>query len=431
MPRSLPLVGLLILITAGSAVAQTLDGTISVRYRDRWGSDGWEDEDVFTYVRMNWWKDPAAREVGGAISLRWNEDLLTRSNEIDDGDSDLRVYTAYVDLNQAERFDFRLGRQILQEAEGFQTTGVLGVWKGRERGLRIGVFGGQPVSHYQSVSGEWTAGATFSMRPGARSRLRGSWIHVDEEETDNDVATVSYRYVSPNQWNGWATLRTLDFDVWNAFLGGHFVVRPLDLRLTTTYRRQEETNDSVSRYWSHLSQILGPSLPYQRFTVNANRAFADAVTLGAGWTHRDVLEDGENRSNQEYDRVHLDVFLHEKALAGFTANLNVSQWETDRDESTSIAGSVSRRFGPHLEIDLGSYYSKYDVRTFFDDPEIAPVERYDVRTWYVEADWKVREKYRLQLEFERGTEARSDDPFYQLELRFGLDIGFLARGFSE
>jgi hypothetical protein len=35
------------------------------------------------------------------------------------------------------------------------------------------------------------------------------------------------------------------------------------------------------------------------------------------------------------------------------------------------------------------------------------------------------------LELERGTDASSDDPYYQVELRFGIDLGFVSRGFSS
>ena len=146
-----PLVWLLMMVMAVAAWPQTYRGELTTRYRDRWGSEDYEDEDLYAYLRFSFWADEED-EIGGALSLRWDQDLLTRSNEIDDGDSDLRVYYAYLDINKLDQFDLRLGRQVLDEAEGFQITGARGVYKGAQKNFRLGLFAGQPVSYYQSVS---------------------------------------------------------------------------------------------------------------------------------------------------------------------------------------------------------------------------------------------------------------------------------------
>ncbi|MDX1747584.1 MAG: hypothetical protein R3324_16740, partial [Halobacteriales archaeon] len=387
----------------------------------------WEDEDVYVYLRMSIWDDEVERDLGGAFSLRWDKDLFTAANEIDDGEDETRVYYAYLDVNQVEDLHLRFGRQILQEAEGFHLTGAKAVYDTDWKNLRIGLFGGQPVSYYKSVDDDWAAGASFSLRPARRSQLRGSWIHVDEEFRDDDVVTLTFRQYSPAGWNLWATVRTLNFDVWNEFVGGTYRIEPVDLIVTANYRRQEDTNATSSRYYyGHLSSILGPSLPYHRLTVSLNRPFADLVTLGAGGERRELLDDDENRTNQEYSRYFFNVFLHERALAGFEANVDFSRWYTDRDDNNTVSGSISRRVGEKLRFDAGTYYAKYEVRRFFDDPDELPTERYDVRSYYLRGDWRVKDRYRVQLEVERGTDSTSDDAYYQVEARFGLDLGFLG-----
>ena len=235
------------------------------------------------------------------------------------------------------------------------------------------------------------------------------------------------RLASSRGWNLWGTVRTLNFDVWNEFLGGTFRIRPLQLDITGTYRRQENTNDSLSRYYyGHLSRIIGSSLPYQRFTLRLNRSFSDLVAVGAGANRRELLDDAENRSSQEYTRFFLDLFLLERLLFGFEAAIDYSRWYTDRDDNSTWAGSLSRRVGDKLRFDLGTFYSKYEIRRWFDDPELAPTERYDVRSYYLRGEWKVKRKYRIQLELERGTDSTSPDDYYQLEMRFGLDLGYLG-----
>lgn len=428
MRKSIAIAWVVISLVASAAAAQFIDGSLTTRYRDRWGTDTWEDQDVYVYLRMSIWDDEQARELGGAFSLRWDKDLLTRANEIDDGDAETRVYYAYVDVNKLEDLHLRLGRQILDEAEGFHLTGLKAIYDVGWKQLRIGAFGGQPVSYYKSVGDDWAAGASFSLKPDRLSQLRGSWLHVEEELTDDDVATLSYRRSSAAGWNLWGTVRTLNFDVWNESLGGTYRVEPIDLIVTGNYRRQEDTNASTSRYYyGHLSTILGPSLPYHRLTVSLTRPFGDLFSLGASGTRRELLDDSENRGNQEYTRYAFDVYLFERALAGFEATLDYSRWYTDRDDNDTIGGSISRRIGEKLRFDLGTYYAKYEIHRFFDDPDELPTERTDVRSYYLRGDWKVKGRYRVQLELERGTDSTSDDAYYQVEARFGLDLGFLGR----
>jgi hypothetical protein len=436
MRTKTPLIWLLLTIMSSAAMAETFRGELTARYRDRWGSSAWEDEDIYTYLRLSF-GGAESNGFGGAVSLRSNHDLLSADNEIDDGDDDVRVYYAYVDFHQLEQFDFRLGRQTLDEAEGFQLTGAKGVWSGASRGLRVGLFAGQPVSYVSSVdSDERAGGLTFSLRPDQQSQLRASWIHLEEkplggEKIDEDAVTLGYRR-SFRQGNLWLTARTLDFEVFNEVLGGSWRFDRASLLLTGTYRRQEDTNVSSSRYFGGLSTIIGPSKPYQQLTLNLSRPIAELATVGLGFSQRALLDgDDENSSNQEFDRLWLDVFLMEKLLAGFEASANFSRWETDADESSTFGGSLGRRFGPHLRVEAGSTYAKYDLRRVFDTPDEIPTERFDVRTYYLRGDWRVRNKYRLRVDFDRTTDSTSDDAYYELELRFGLDLGFLGKAFSK
>lgn len=246
------------------------------------------------------------------------------------------------------------------------------------------------------------------------------------------MATLSFRRASKQGWSLWGTARTLNFNIWNEFVGGRFRIAPLDLQVSTTYRRQEDTNASTTQYYyGSLATILGPSLPYHRLTLSLNRAIGDYVSLGAGATRRELLNRDQNRTNQEYTQYFFDVFLLERVLHGFEANVNFSRWYTDRNDNSTVSGSLSRRIGEKLKMDLGTYYAAYDVRPFFDGPDQIPTERFDVRAYYLKGDWRVRRKYRVQMEFERGTDSTSPDPFYQLELMFGLDLGFLGSGFSR
>lgn len=426
MRSKIPLISLLLTITASVSMAETFRGELTARYRDRWGSSDWEDEDVFTYVRLSYANDDAT--IGGAVSLRWDKDLLTAANERRDGDDDLRIYYAYVDLNQLDQFDFRLGRQTVDEAEGFHLTGFKGVYEAPWKNLRFGLFAGQPVSYSRGLDSEERAGGlTWSLRPADRTQLRGSYIHVENETDEEDVVTLGFRR-SFADGNLFFTARTLDFEVFNELLGGSFRIAPLDLLLSGTYRRQEDTNVSPSRYYGGLSTIIGPSRPFHQLTVNATRPFADKVSLGAGFARRELLDDGENRANQEYTRLFFDVFLMESLLGGFEANANVSSWETDRDDSSTVSGSIGRRIGEHLRLEVGSTYAKYDLRRVFDAPDEVPTERFDVRTTYLRGDWRVRQRYRVRVDFDRTTDSTSDDAYYELELRVGLDLRLFGAG---
>jgi hypothetical protein len=410
------------------AVAQSVNGELTTRYRDRSGNGDWEDEDFYSYLRLSIWDDEHDRELGGALSMRWNADLLTRSNEFDDGNDDLRIHYAYVDVNKLDKVDLRLGRQIVDAAEGWHLTGLSGSLEAPWKGLRIGIFGGQPVSYYRAPSDEWTAGTTFSLKPERQGLLRGSWIHVDEEHRNDDVATLSYRRASAAGWNVFGTVRTLNFDVWNEYLGGSWHSAPAGLRVDASYRRQEETNDIESRYYyGHLSSVVGASQPYHLLTLSLNRSFGDHLSLGAGGNRRELLGgDTQNRGNQEYTRSFLDVQLHDRLLRGFEASFDLSHWSTERNDNTTLSGSLSRRVGETLRFDLGTYYSKYEARRLFEDEAIR--ERYDVRSFYLRAGWKVRRRYGVRVDFERASDSTSDDALYQVEIRLGLDLGFLSRG---
>ncbi len=432
MRRLLILIWLLLAMVAVPSVGDLVSGELTARYRDRWGTEDWEDQDIYTYLWLDFSEEDNDFGLGGGLSMRWNVDLQTRANEIDDGKDDVRVYTAFMDITKAENFDLRLGRMILDDAEGFHITGAKGLFKLPWKRMKLGLFVGQPVSYYSSVSGEWTAGGSFSLKTSLNSRLRGSFIHVEEDIAEDDVVTLSYRRSSRQGWSAWGTVRTINFDVWNEFLGFNFLIAPIDLHLTATYRRQENTNDSDSRYFSHFAATLGSSQPYQRITLSLNRPFADYFSIGAGWTERALLDStDENRTNREYTRFFANVFVFERVLWGFEASADYSRWYTEGDSNDTISGSLSRKVGDRLRFDLGTYYAKYENRRTFDRPDEAPVERFDVRSYYLRGAWRVRHKYRIQVELERGEDDSSEDAFYQLELRFGLDLGFLASGFSR
>jgi hypothetical protein len=431
MRPKLPLLYILLALVALPAVAETLRGELTARYRDRWGSTAWEDQDIFTYLRLSY-GEKSERGISGALSLRWDVDLLTRANEIDDGNDDLRFYYAYVDVKKIDNLDLRLGRQYLDEAEGFHLTGVKGIYSAPWRNLRVGLFAGQPVSFYSAVHGDERAGGlTWSLRPGERAQLRGSWIHLEEEASDNDVVTVSYRRGFGQGSNLYLTARTLDFEVFNELVGGSWQIQPLDVLLSGSYRRQEDTNASRSTYFGDLSTIIGPSRPYQQLNLNLSRPLSDLATVGVGFTRRELLGAAENRGNQEFDRYFLDVFLTEQALRGFAANANFSRWETDRDDSSTLSGSLSRRFGDHLKVELGSVYAKYDLRRVFDAREEIPRERFDARTNYLRGEWRVRKQYRVRLDLDRTIDSTSDDAYWEAELRLGLDLGLFTRGRAQ
>ena len=430
MRTKLPLLCIVASLLASAAVAQTFRGELTARYRDRWGTPDWADQDIYTYLRLSYDDDvEKPKGVSGAVSLRWDGDLLTRRNEINDGQNQFRVYYAYVDVTKIEHLDVRLGRQYLDEAEGFNLTGVDGIYSVPWKHLRVGLFAGQPVSYYSTVGGDDRAGGlTWSLRPGDQDQLRGSWIHLEEPTVDSDVVTLSYRRAFTLGSNLYVTARTLDFDVFNEVVGGSWNVGWGDLLLTGSYRRQEDTLDSTSRYFGGLTTIIGPTHPYQLMTVGMSRPFGGLATLGVGFTRRALLQGGENAGNQEFDRYFADLFLTEQALHGFNASANFSRWTTDTDSSSTLAGSFGRHFGDHLQVDLGTYYAKYDLERTFDTLDEVPRERYDVRTYYLRADWRVRKSYRVRLDLDRTIDSTTEDAYYQAELRFGLDLGFLGKG---
>jgi|CXWL01.1.fsa_nt_gi hypothetical protein len=429
MRTKTPLLWLLLSLVATAAMAETFRGELSTRYRDRWGSSDYADQDVYTYFRLSFGDAAGKRGLGGAISLRWDKDLLTRANEHDDGRDDLRLYYAYVDVNKLERFDLRLGRQVIDEAEGFNLTGAKGVYAADWQHLRVGFFAGQPVSYSTSIdSKEWAGGFSWSLRPSERAQLRGSWIHVEDRDTDQNVVTLAFRRSFAQGSNLWATARSLDFDVFNEAIGGSWRIAPAQLLLTGTYRRQEDTNSSTSRYFGGLSTIIGPSLPYQQCDLSLSRPFGELAAVSVGGSRRSLIDADENRGNQEYSRLFLDIVLLEKLLGGFAANLDISRWDSDRDDNNTLAGSLSRRFGDHLELALGSFYARYDLHRVFDSPFETPVERFDVRSTYLRGDWRVRQRYRVRADLARTTDSTSDRAFYELELRVGLDLAIFGMG---
>jgi hypothetical protein len=177
-----------------------------------------------------------------------------------------------------------------------------------------------------------------------------------------------------------------------------------------------------------LSTLIGPSRPFQQLDLALSRPLRDLATIGVGFSRRALLDDREDRGNQEFDRYFLDLFLSETALHGFTASANFSRWQTDRNDSSTFAGSLSRRFGEHLQIDLGSSYTKYDLHRLFDSPDEIPRERFNVRSNYLRGEWRVRHRYKVRVDLERATDSTSKDAYYEVELRFGLDLGIFGKG---
>jgi hypothetical protein len=287
------------------------------------------------------------------------------------------------------------------------------------------------VSYYTSIGGDERAGGlSWSLRPADRGQLRGSWIHLEEDVAESDVVTVAYRQGFGQGSNVYATARTLDFDVFNALVGGSWQLAPDSFLLTGSYRRQEDTNASRSSWFGDLSTIIGPSRPYQQLTLDLSRPLRDLASIGLGFSRRELLHGDDSRGNQEFDRLFLDLVLTEQALRGFGATVDFSRWETDRNDSSTLAGSLSRRFGEHLRVELGNAYSRYDLRRVFDPREEVPRERFDVRSTYLRGDWRVRQRYRVRVELDRTTDSTSDDAYYEAELRFGLDLGFLGGGWK-
>ncbi|MBM4062894.1 MAG: hypothetical protein FJ265_17635 [Planctomycetes bacterium] len=395
-------------------------GQSTTRYYARWTSDE-ADHDLVELLSLDFGN--AARDtVSGRVMGRLTYDLDgydTTFASINDayGDRfDALLYDAYADLNKVPGFSrVRLGRQSVVETpevawfDGAHATSA----EFTDFALQFGAYGGASTHLYESSrSGDLVAGAYAQGRPWTGARLRLDYMRLEDDgrfgEHDDDLLGAGF----------WQEVgKRLRFDAQYSRIAsadrdaqGHVLYRvpEWDLWVRGGYFRLLEAQGELVLEADPFFQALNRLFPYDQWSLQAAKGFADLVRLQAAMDLRRVDDAGDvGFYNRDYDRWSATVTLLELGVKGLTASGTVDLWDTDAQLVRSFGGDLGYAVD-RTTLSLGTYYSLYKYDLFTNS------ERDHVRTYYLRLHHKLNASFGLDGDYEFEDEGQEE--FHRIRL---------------
>jgi hypothetical protein len=276
------------------------------------------------------------------------------------------LYQGYVELrDQAKKIRFRAGRQYVDIADSLHIDGAqLMVYEDAKLGGRV--FGGQPVSFYSSVSGDWAGGASLVGRPweGNETRLTYVRYHDDSENADDERYGLDMRQQWQDDWRFRGLGSVLNDRFETAGLDLFYAPTDTDFDGSLCLRRWGGVNGE-SRAYSPLHRVLGDLKPYTYVTARLSKGLLPWLFLSPGFAARLVSDADADARNRDYERYDLTL----SAEPNRTWNISVAgeYWNVDQGDSFfGVSGEVRYRHRKVWEVSAGTGYVHYEYAQYSD-----------------------------------------------------------------
>lgn len=411
-----------------------LTGTLDTSYRlRRFAGDSDQNLDVFLALQAD---DIVKDRMDAAVSFYWYHDLdgVIVPSRLDPfldlgraADNEFRLYTAYVNLNQAGATgaSLRLGRQFVDEIDFVHFDGVSARLRPTAR-IDAQVFGGKPVSFFSGTSGETLYGARGEFRATPRARGAGTFYRYDGSEVTDDLLSLEGWY----RWSLWAQ-SYLKYSWLNSdpyiLQSDHFVRADragLDISVQTVSLLEPVSESTLN--FNPYFPLLNSFTPFDFASVLAIKDLGDHASLRAGFDLRsaDNVDDPVTVfNNRNFRRGILGFEL--RPTDTLTVALDAEYWKVDDDDRfTGFSGELEYRPTSRWTFTGGAEYGEY-VQVYRDELALLFGEEKtfritpDVITYFTRARWRNgRIAVSASLEYEDNSE--DSDDWLSFQLRLGL-----------
>ncbi|MBN2328626.1 MAG: hypothetical protein JXR73_15900 [Candidatus Omnitrophica bacterium] len=420
--------------------AMKLSGSFNTSYYFR-SYDGRDDNDVYSFFSLRL-KDVVEDYIDGGFSMRWHEDLNSRS-PLDDVESydpflDLyetsgdrfRFYTGYLDLKQAvfEESRLRLGRQYLEEIDQVHFDGASYQFTPMEN-FDVTLFGGRPVTFYSSTSGDAVYGSNLSYRftNQTRAALRYYRYEADPFNDDLIAAELWHMFTPELQAHGEFSLLDGDPYLWKNDLFYRVESWDLDI-LGQVIHLFEEVGDHTINFNPYLP-LLYDYEPFTYGSVLLTKGVGPHVSLTAGFDFRatdENLNPESEYTNRDYVRGTLGAeFYPTKQL---TLSFNGEYWSVDDDDRfTGVSGEVEYKPAAQWTLTAGAEYGEYvqeyldEFLYIFGEEQVFRISP-DVITYYARVKWQPTSRIYTAARFEIEDNDLDQDEWYAFRLQVGVNF---------
>jgi hypothetical protein len=403
-------------------------GSSQTRFVQRWsGSDS--DVDLYELLSLDFGDETKDRWTGHATArLAWDVDGTSSSSFFSLSDSrngpvDFDLYDAYAEMHGSGTFErIRLGRQLV-----YDTPVALwfdGAWaQTKPRGKAqwsTGLYGGVPVHAYEtSRDGDWLAGAFEEVRPTRALRLRGDYVHL-QDETDfadhsNDLFALGAFHDEGGRLRWDAHYSSLDGRNRDAALGASWLDGPRDFSMQVNFYRLLEKQESLALEIDPFFDTLMTLFPYDETRVSATKGFGEHLRVLGGIDFRRVLDGNDvGVYNHDFDRYFATLTLDHALPGELTLALTAESWDDAESDYKTWGADLSRRWGKTFDASIGSFYALFKFDPFNGS------ERDDVRTYYATVRWHASDSHTFQLRYEHEAEDGNSGLDDFDSLRWGL-----------
>jgi hypothetical protein len=361
-----------------------------------------------------WWDLDGATERG---------DLATFGSMRDEHDLTLNVYSLW---GQYDAAGTAAGKALRYVKAGRQTTalglpvtfdGLHAQFKGGAPNLEFFVLGGRTAHFYElddelfedwiaSVGGIWRILPELQLTLDYRFQLEANQETSDDAVMDNSYGLEARYRVSPYLAFS-AYGRGLDDTFSHVGAAGRIASQEakigLDLRIDSQTVKLTEVTQGLDPYFA----ILGPSLPYVRWSADAWKEIPTKVGLfgvHGGWQGKVIVEGEDQAFNRNFGKLYVMGTVQDLMVAGLYANFitelhfaGLSPTDAVNEGSVAVGGAAGWK-NRVVRAEGGSFFSRYKYRYYVDLEEAA-----NVRTVYAETSVKIQDwlSARLRYEFER------------------------------
>jgi hypothetical protein len=203
----------------------------------------------------------------------------------------LRFSEAWFDLHDfGPLSQLRIGRQYFYDVDNLHFDGARWTFM-RKKPIEAFVFGGRPVSYYNSAEDDWLGGGGIVFEPGWRSRHQIDAYHLEEGDEGFLLSAWRWNQAWGRSWHTYTTLRGIDDEVRDLRTHASTYIEKLKLGLNAGYyyqpHRRAEGNKLRTRQLSSLGNVLGLRQPFHQFNLNINKYIGDqtASFKGKPWLH--------------------------------------------------------------------------------------------------------------------------------------------------
>lgn len=424
---------LLLLVAHSHALAYSVHGSISNRYRFR-TTGGVSDHDLEAMGTLDFGDQMQDRvsgsvQVGGIFQLNGTDTGSPFTSVYDSFSSPAveRIYQAYADFQDLGPLEkIRAGRQSRYEFGWLYYDGAT-LESRTVDGVKFTLYGGVPVHLYETSigndPGDWMVGGAFQVDPASWARIRLEAVHL-KDDTSGYRAAVGKNEDTLIGWSLWLDSgQTVSFS--SRFTAFQDQVRDVDAEMRLWVPERELT--TRIRFYSLLKAIgvrevdvdsygfVGAYEPFVEGSVILTKGFGQRFFVDTGFVGRTLLAQNVSSAfNHGYNRAFLTLSTVDLPIQGMSLAATGDYFHgTDNVLKNDVfAGSFSadqefweRRI--RASIGTGYYLYRYNLYTGEDEE--------DVRTYFARVTGKIWKSLEGRLTYEM--EQNSTNDFHTVDTR--------------